>query len=106
MWVFVFILFVVLLFTPQGTTEPFVDKLDVCNVQRSTLHKEPEQVTDYFENPLMNCPQEYEIAMDTLKEIEPKEVYYGYTGSHHIDTRYIDWTKVKEPLPVFADFFM
>ena len=103
MWIFVFIIFVILLFYP--VEEPFVNDF-IKNFQRSKFDKEPEQLKDYFEKPLMNCPQEYEIAMDTLKEIEPKEIYYGYTGSQHIDNRYIDWTKIKEPLPVYADFFM
>ena len=39
---------------------------------------------------------------------EKKPEYYGYTGDQHkyIDDRFIDWSKLKEPLPVYGDFFM
>jgi hypothetical protein len=107
MWVFIFILFVILLFYPQNT-EQFANQWNLKNFQRSIVDKEPTKIKDYFENPMVNCPQNYEIAMDALNESKSEEKYYGYTGSQHryIDNRYIDWKKVKEPLPVYADFFM
>ena len=109
MWVFIFVLFVILLFYPQEDerVEPFTNHWSK-DFQRSTYDKDPEKLKDYFEKPMMNCPQEYEIGMDTLKDIEPKDIYYGYTGDQHryIDNRYIDWTKIKDPMPVYADFFM
>ena len=110
MWVFVFIVFVIVLFYPKDkdrVVEPFLNS-DSEDYQRSKFDKEPAKVKDYFEKPMMNCPQNYEISMENLNRIETKPVYYGYTGDQHkyIDDRYIDWSKVTDPLPIYADFFM
>jgi hypothetical protein len=107
MWVFVFILFVIALFYPKDTdTEAFANATE--DYQKSTEDKEPVKVEDYYDNPIMKYPQNYEIVMDKLTRLEASPVYYGYTGGQHkyIDDRYIDWSEVSSPLPVYADFFM
>jgi len=76
--------------------------------QKSTASEEPVKLKDYYDNPIMKYPQNYEIVMEKVNQIEVKPVYYGYTGEQHkyIDDRYIDWSKVSAPLPIYADFFM
>ena len=69
-----------------------------------------EQVSNYVnydklhENPLLNCPEQYEIGMGELgkrfQTIQP----FGYTKHQTFDmTRFIE-TDI--PLPVDPDFFM
>ena len=108
MWVFVFILFVIVLFYPKDIVTESFDNSKVEDYQKSTFDNEPVTVKDYYENPIMKYPQNYEIVMENLNRIKPKQIYYGYTGEQHkyIDERYIDWTKVSNPLPIYADFFM
>ena len=108
MWVFVFIFLVIVLFYPSDNGVEAFDNSKVEDYQRSTFDKEPVIVKDYFDNPIMKYPQNYEIVMENLDRIEPTQIYYGYTGEQHkyIDDRYIDWDKVNDPLPIYADFFM
>ena len=66
------------------------------------------ELKDEFTNPIMNCPQNYEIAnVDILETQQVSEHAFGYTKNEYLDrTRFVDTTKLKEPLPVDPDFFI
>ena len=63
---------------------------------------------DEFKNPLMNCPQNYEIVnQDILDMQQLSENAFGYTKNDYLDrTRFVDTKTLKEPLPINPDFFM
>ena len=116
LWIIVFIIFVILLFCPkriEGLQNSLTPEKGSVNVdlhedyQESKDAKHYDKVTDYYEKPLMNCPENYEKTMETIYQIEPT-LMYGYTGANHryIDDRYIEWSRLNEPLPVDGDFFM
>ena len=55
------------------------------------------------------CPSYYEdINRQILEEhMSISETAYAYTPNHYLDiTRFVDYNKIKEPLPVNPDFFM
>jgi hypothetical protein len=66
------------------------------------------RIQDEFKNPLMNCPQNYEIANEDILETQQLSEYaFGYTKNEYLDrTRFVDTKTLKEPLPVNPDFFM
>ena len=65
-------------------------------------------VGDEFINPMMNCPQNYEISNEeALKTQHLSENAFGYTANEYLDrSRFVDPETLKEPLPVNPDFFI
>jgi len=56
------------------------------------------------ENPILNCPEQYEIGMGQLGQRPQTIQSFGYTRSQVFDmTRFI---VTDIPIPVDADFFM
>jgi len=56
------------------------------------------------ENPILNCPEQYEIGMGELSQRPQTIQPFGYTKSHVFDmTRFI---VTDIPIPVDPDFFM
>jgi len=66
------------------------------------------KLEDEFKNPLMNCPQNYEIVNQNILDMQQlSENAFGYTKNDYLDrTRFVDTKTLKEPLPVNPDFFM
>ena len=117
LWIIVIIIFVILLFCPnktEGLQNALTPEKGTFNnylqedYQESKEAEHYNKITDYYEKPLMDCPENYEKTMETIYQMEPKSQSYGYTGSKHryIDDRYINWSRLNEPMPVYGDFFM
>ena len=112
LWIVILFVFVYLLFqdscqTCQDELEGFLPKI-AEDYQSSKSDDPPITLKDHYKNPEMNCPDNYERTQDNMHHIQATTKYYGYTGEQHkyIDDRFIDWSKLKEPLPVYGDFFM
>lgn len=128
MWYLWFALFVWILFKPQSYKRSRDDKavddkavdgfqnnlLDVSDLakeryQRSIYDRDISKLSQYYENPKMSCPYKYEEAQDVLTKLhsDPKNQYYGFTGTNfkYDDDRHVIWEKLSQPLPVHADFF-
>lgn len=106
LWIVGFFVIVYLLFKPSQ--EPYQNLEVKEDYLRAKSYHPPQTLKDYYNKPVMTCPDNYERTMDTLQKVPSTETYYGYTGSHHkyIDSRFLDESKMTEPLPVYADFFM
>jgi hypothetical protein len=112
----VFVIIVILLFRPRTEgyrTSPTPEKGSVTtdldeDYQVSKEAKQYDNLSDYYEKPFMDCPENYEKTMETMYKMEPKSQSYGYTGSKHryIDDRFIEWSRLNEPMPVYGDFFI
>ena len=77
--------------------------------QRSIYDRDISKLSQYYENPKLSCPYKYEEAQDVLTKLksDPKNQYYGFTGTNfkYEDDRHVKWEKLSQPLPVHADFF-
>ena len=112
LWIVLLFVFVYLLFqdscqTCQDELEGFLPKIAEDN-QSSKSDDPPKILKDYYKKPIINCPENYEQIQENMGKIQATTKYYGYTGDKHryIDDRFIDWSKLKDPLPVYGDFFM
>lgn len=84
------------------------DKDKGVHVTSNYVSRDFVTLEDEFKNPLMNCPQNYEIVNQNILETQQlSENAFGYTKNDYLDrTRFVDTKTIKEPLPVNPDFFM
>jgi hypothetical protein len=84
------------------------DKDKGVHVTSNYVSRDFVTLEDEFKNPLMNCPQNYEIVnQDILDMQQLSENAFGYTKNDYLDrTRFVDTKTLKEPLPINPDFFM
>ena len=94
--------------TKRRTKTDKEDKDKEVHVTSNYVSRDFVELEDEFKNPLMNCPQNYEIVnQDILETQQLSENAFGYTKNDYLDrTRFVDTKTIKEPLPVNPDFFM
>ena len=97
--------------SPKEDLKPTQDKPD----KPRTRHEQVPYVQRHYvglKEPLdsrLKCPTYYEdINKDILVEYQKiSEAAYGYTPNRYLDvTRFLDFSKLKEPLPINPDFFI
>ena len=90
------------------TAKEGTDKGKGVHVTSNYVSRDFVKLEDEFKNPLMNCPQNYEIVNQDILEMQQLSEYaFGYTKNDYLDRiRFVDTNTIKEPLPVNPDFFM